>query len=131
MRTRVTVVNDNPEFLEVVHDVLEDERYDATTVDGDRPDALERIRQSKPQVLMIDLRLGADGMHGWDIAQQIRADDEFDGLPVLICSADSFALKEIEEDLAREHHVESMCKPFSIETLTETVDRLAAAAGHA
>ena len=125
---RVTVVNDNPEFLALVHDILEDDRYEATTVDGDRADALDLVRASRPDLLMIDLRMGSDGLHGWDIAQQVRADPAFDGLPVLICSADVLALKDVEGDLDKMRHVGTLTKPFSIDDLTESIDELLAEA---
>ena len=67
---RVTVVNDNAEFLDLVHDILEGDRYDTTLVDGDRPEALDLIRSSRPDLLMIDVRLGVEGDHGWEIAQR-------------------------------------------------------------
>jgi CheY-like chemotaxis protein len=123
---RVTVVNDNPEFLALVHDILEDDRYEATTIDGDRPDALDQVRASQPDLLMIDLRMGSDKLHGWDIAQQVRAEPDFDGLPVLICSADVLALKELESDLDTMQHVGTLTKPFSIDDLTESIDELLA-----
>ena len=125
---RVTVVNDNPEFLALVQDILEDDRYEATTVDGDRADALDLVRASRPDLLMIDLRMGSDGLHGWAIAQQVRADPTFDGLPVLICSADVLALKEVEGDLDNMRHVGTLTKPFSIDDLTESIDELLAEA---
>lgn len=125
---RVTVVNDNPEFLALVQDILQDDRYEATTIDGDRPDALDAVRESGPDLLMIDLRMGSDGLHGWDIAQQVRAEPAFDGLPVLICSADVLALKELEGDLERTLHVGTLTKPFSIDDLTESIDQLLAEA---
>jgi DNA-binding response OmpR family regulator len=77
---------------------------------------------------MIDLRMGADGLHGWDIAQQVRAEPDFSGLPVLICSADVIALKELEDDLDNAHHVGTLTKPFSIVALTESIDELLAEA---
>jgi CheY-like chemotaxis protein len=123
---RVTVVNDNPEFLELVRDILEDDRYETTTIDGDRPDALEAIRASRPDVLMIDLRMGSDGLHGWDIAQEVRAERDFDGLPVLICSADAMALAALEDDLERLQHVDTLIKPFSIDDLIVAIDGLLA-----
>ena len=123
---RVTVVNDNPEFLALVHDILEDDRYEATTIDGDRPDALDLVRASRPDLLMLDLRMGSDGLHGWDIAQQVRAERDFAGLPVLICSADVLALKELEDDLDNMHHIGTLTKPFSIDELTESIDELLA-----
>lgn len=125
---RVTVVNDNPEFLALVRDILEDDRYEATTIDGDRPDALDAVRASRPDLLMIDLRMGSDGLHGWAIAQQVRGDPDFHGLPVLICSADVLAIKELEDDLDDTQHVQTLTKPFSIDDLTSTIDDLLAEA---
>ena len=125
---RVTVVNDNPEFLELVRDVLEGDRYDAMCIDGDRADAMDRIRGSRPDVLMIDLRMGNDGHHGWDVAQAVRGDPGMEGLPVLICSADPFALREIEQDLSGSRDVKCLTKPFNIDQLTDAIDSLMAAA---
>jgi CheY-like chemotaxis protein len=125
---RVTVVNDNPEFLDLVRDILEDDRYETTTIDGDRPDAIAAIRASRPDLLMIDLRLGSDGLHGWNIAQQVRAEPAFDGLPVLVCSADVQALNALEGDLEGDSHVGQLVKPFSIDELTAAVDALLAEA---
>ena len=125
---RVTVVNDNPDFLDLVHDILEDDRYETITIDGNRPDALDAIRASRPDLLMIDLRMGSDGLHGWGIAQQVRAGPEFDGLPVLICSADAPALRELEVDLEADQHVASLVKPFSIDDLIAAIDGLLAEA---
>ena len=125
---RVTVVNDNPEFLDLVHDILEDDRYETITIDGDGPDTLDAIRASRPDLLMIDLRMGSDGLNGWSIAQQVRAEPEFDRLPILICSADAPALRELEVDLEADQHVASLMKPFSIDDLTAAIDSLLAEA---
>jgi CheY-like chemotaxis protein len=123
---RVTVVNDNAEFLALVRDILEDDRYETTTIDGDRPDALDQVRASRPDLLMIDLRMGSEGLHGWTIAQQVRAEPDFAGLPVLICSADVLALKTLEEDLDDTRQVATLTKPFSIDDLTSSIDALLA-----
>lgn len=122
--SRVTVVNDNPDFLELVGDILNSDRYDTTLVDGDRADALETIRDSRPDLLMIDLRLGSDGLHGWRIVQEVRRHPEFAGLPILLCSADVVALAEVQSQLNGVRPVEALTKPFSVDTLLETVDRL-------
>jgi CheY-like chemotaxis protein len=122
--TRVTVVNDTPDFLDLVHDILEGDRYDTVLIDGDRPDALELVRRSRPDLLMIDLRLGPDGLSGWDIAQQVRAEPEFDRLPVLICTADLRAMRELEADLAATRRVATLTKPFEIDELTRAIDGL-------
>ena len=126
---RVTVVNDNPEFLELMREVLEDERYDTTTIDGLRDDALDAVRSSRPELVILDLRLSSDGLLGWDLAREIRRDQQFEDLPVLLCSADLQALRDVEGELAGQRAVEVLAKPFGIDELTAVVDRLLAGSG--
>ena len=121
---RVTVVNDNREFLDVVGAILEGDRYETTLIKGAAENALEQIRASRPDVLMIDLRLGSDGMHGWGISQQVRNDPELEGTPILLCSADNFALREIEDQLDDRYTVVTLKKPFSIDALLGRIDDL-------
>ncbi len=125
--TRITVVNDNPEFLELMRNILEDDRYQATTIDGDAPDALERIRASDPELLIIDLRLGDETVHGWDIAQHVRQAEDLDDLPVLVLSGDVVTLHEIEADLAATQHTAALAKPFGLNELEAAIDRLLSA----
>ena len=124
MAPRVTVVNDSPDFLDLVGDILADERIPTILVDGDKPDALERIRASRPDVLMIDLRMGSDELHGWDIAQEIRRDAELADVPILVCSADPMALASIQDQLDGTRRVSALTKPFSIDHLIEAIDQL-------
>jgi CheY-like chemotaxis protein len=121
---RVTVVNDNPEFLELVADILSDARYVTTLVDGDEPDAIDRVRASKPDVLMIDLRMGNNELHGWEVAQQVRGDEALADLPILICSADSRALTKVGNHLDATNRVATLSKPFSIDDLCAALDEL-------
>ena len=123
---RITVVNDNPEFLELVREILEGDRYETTTIDGDHPEALEAVRASRPDLLMIDLRMGSDELHGWELGQRVRADPELVGLPILICSADVRALRALEDDLEHARNVRTLVKPFPIDALTEAIDGLLA-----
>lgn len=121
---RITVVNDNPDFLELVRDILEDDRYETTTVDAEQPDAVDRIRASRPNLLMIDLRLGEDAPRGWDVARRLRTESDFASLPVLVCSGDIEALNAIQSDAAGDPRVETLAKPFEIDELTSAVERL-------
>ena len=121
---RITVVNDNPDFLDLMHDILENDRYDATTIDGDRADVLDAILKSRPDLLIIDVRLGVEGDHGWQIAQQVRRSAAFERLPILLCGPDPLALQALEPELEQARQVETLPKPFSVDQLMERVDRL-------
>lgn len=128
MAPRVTVVNDNPEFLELVREILEDEHHATTTIDGDVDGALERVVESRPDLVILDLRLGTDKLHGWDIAQELRREPSLEGLPMIICSADVLALRELADDLDDTKLVRTLSKPFAIAELTSVIDGMLAEA---
>lgn len=121
---RITVVNDNPEFLELMHELLEEgSGYDVVTIDGDGLTDLEPIRESRPQLLIIDLRWRQDGLAGWDILLAVRADHELGQLPVILCTGDLAGLEEHAEEITRDPKVETLAKPFQVAELEALVER--------
>jgi CheY-like chemotaxis protein len=121
---RVTVVNDNPEFLELMQDLLQDASYPATLVDGDRNNAMELIEASEPEMLIIDLRLGSDELKGLDILRQVREHPELKHVPMVVCTADKFALDGLGDEIRSLQHVTTLSKPFSIGQLYAKLDEL-------
>jgi CheY-like chemotaxis protein len=113
----IVVVNDSPEFLDVMADVLHDHKYAATVIDGDRDNAVELVRAAEPDGLIIDLRLGRDELHGWDVLQQIRRDPQLKELPTVVCSGDLQALEGLRDDVGGMRRVTILKKPFSIDEL--------------
>jgi two-component system, chemotaxis family, chemotaxis protein CheY len=125
-RTHVVVVNDNPEFLDLMADLLHDENYPVTVIDGDRADAVELIRAAVPGALIIDLRLGHDELHGLDVLREVRSDPELRELPTIICTGDKPALMELADQVAQMRRVETLMKPFSIDELMEKLQSVLA-----
>lgn len=115
------MVNDSPEFLELVGDILADERYATALIDGDRPEALDEIIASAPDALIIDLRLGSAELHGWDILQQVRRHHALRTLPVLVCTADRMAVEQLGPELAALPRARVLTKPFEIDELIGAV----------
>jgi CheY-like chemotaxis protein len=121
---RITVINDNPEFLELMNALLEKNAgYDVTTIDGDEILDIEPIRRSRPDLLVIDLRLRRDGLAGWDILLAIRQDAELEQLPIILCTGDLEGLKEHAEAITEDPIVATLQKPFHVEELEELVRR--------
>ena len=121
---RVTVVNDSPEFLDMMGDWLESERYHSSLIDADEVTSIEPIRATQPDLLIVDLRLRGSQLSGWDILKAIRADPELGKLPVIVCTADSFQVRDRAEELAGVPGVEILLKPFAIDNLEAIVSRL-------
>jgi CheY-like chemotaxis protein len=121
-RPRISVVNDNPEFLELMSAILdEDAGYEVALFDGENTSIAELV-QSGPDLVIIDLVLG--GASGWEIVTLTRAEPKLADVPVIVCSADVTALRERSDELARIGDVHILEKPFSLDQITEIVERL-------
>lgn len=82
MRKRVLVVDDEPDFLEVIKIRLEASEYDVVTVtNGD--DALKKIKNEKINVVLLDILM--PGMDGLEVLKKIRRVNK--DLPVYIITA--------------------------------------------
>src|SRR5215472_6197283 len=83
MKGRVLVVDDDAALAEMLGIVLRGEGFEPTFVaDGDR--ALEAIRETKPDLILLDLML--PGVDGIDVCRQIRAES---GVPIVMLTAKS------------------------------------------
>lgn len=123
---RVTVVNDNPEFLELMQDLLQDATYPATLIDGTRDNALDLVGASIPDVLILDLRMGTDELHGLELLRQMRDRPDLHDIPTIVCTADRWALQKAEPQLAGMDRVRVLPKPFSIDELYRAIDEMLA-----
>ena len=117
MSHQVLVVDDELSIREVVQAALEDEDFAVTTAANGR-EALERIGESRPDVILLDLNMPV--MDGWAFYARVR--DEGLGIPVVFMTAGHRAC----EEAARCGAQGCLPKPFGMEELFQTVARFAA-----
>lgn len=121
-RPRISVVNDNAEFLDLMAAILdEDAGYDVSLFKGEVVEISE-LAASDPDLIIVDLLLG--GASGWEIVTLARSDERLASVPIIVCSADVTALRDRESDLERIGNVRVLAKPFAIDEITELVERL-------
>lgn len=125
---RITVVNDNPEFLQLMQDLLQDASYPATLIDGNRENAFELIEASQPEILIVDLRLGSNEISGLEILKRVRDDPALRRVPTVICTADTWSIDEVREEVASIDQVAVLTKPFAIADLYRVLEELGASA---
>jgi CheY-like chemotaxis protein len=119
---RISVINDNPEFLELMSAILdEDAGYAVTLLTGETA-AIDDIAASAPDLMIVDLLLG--GASGWDIVALSRADQRLANVPIIICSADVVALRDREAELEHIGNVHVLAKPFGVDQVTALVEQL-------
>lgn len=121
---RVTIVNDNSDLLDVLSEILAAERYETTLIRSVEDDILQRVCQSEPDLLMVDLRHGDDALAGWDIVRELRNAQGCRGVPILLSSADYAALSQLETDLAAAGPIVTLKVPFGLDELMQSVHRL-------
>jgi CheY-like chemotaxis protein len=121
---RITVINDTPEFLELMDEILgRGAGYDVAALHGDQV-TIDEIAETNPDLLLVDLRLGGGNPTGWDIVLMARADDRVRDVPVIVCSADVQQLQEREAEMSAIADVHILAKPFNLDVLEELVARL-------
>ena len=106
--TRIVVVEDEPDILEVLSYNLQREGYGVTkSLDG--TDGLEQIRRELPDLVLLDIML--PGIDGLEICRQLKNDDRTKNILIIIISA-----KGEESDLVLGLGIgadDYIAKPFS------------------
>ncbi len=117
-RKTVLVVEDDTDIRATLRFALEDEGY-AVESAGDGLSALRKARQSRPDLVILDLNMprmgGEDFLYAW------RTGVETPGVPVIVITATSQALRP--EDLGVEAYLP---KPFNVDELLQRIEDLLA-----
>lgn len=121
---RVTVVNDYPEFLTIMEELVAREGgHEFCGFDGAET-TFEQIAATNPDVLIIDLRMLVDGMSGWDVLALARSDDAMRDVPIIICSADIAQTRQRAEEFKRIGNIHVRFKPFDGAEMVDLIDQL-------
>lgn len=113
----ILVINDSPEFLQLMHDFLTDEGY-AVELHSSGDEVLERVAAVRPCLIVLDLVLGV--VDGWVVLTQLRADDQARHIPVILCTAASERARRFEDSLATAG-ARVLEKPFDLDHMLEMI----------
>ena len=120
-RRHVFCVNGSSTFLDVVRELLEDERYNVTTTNF-VPLTFEQLEALHPDLLIVDVVIGIQA--GWVLLERLRDEAGTRGIPVIVTST-SQALLDRAEALARPNGAKHyLVMPFDITTMLEMVTDL-------
>lgn len=118
-RRRITVVNDNESFLEMMREALQD-RYTVVTFNGTNL-VPGRLAASRPDLLIIDLVMRGRELSGWEVVEAARNDERLAEVPIIVCSADREQLRAREAELSAMPQVTVLVKPFGLSELDAAV----------
>jgi CheY-like chemotaxis protein len=108
-RASVLVVDDDEAIRDVIAEVLRDEGYCVTCAENGEQ-ALAEIRVSRPDLILLDLMMPV--LSGWEVLEEIAADERLVNVAVVVVSA-----------MAGPAGYEHLLKPIDLDRLLDTVKR--------
>jgi DNA-binding response OmpR family regulator len=118
---RILYIEDKIEMISLTRIFLRQKGFEVLgAIDGEQ--GLETIKQEKPDLVLLDLVM--PGMSGWEVYEEMQADDDMAQIPVIIVSASP---QESEPESIRQsmsNVVDYITKPFAPRALIDSIKRV-------
>jgi two-component system, OmpR family, response regulator VicR len=123
---RVVYIEDDQEMIDLVMLILSRRGFQVRGAFGGRH-GLDMISQDPPDLILLDLMM--PGMDGWEVFQQLKADEKTRDIPVIIITAKAQAI-----DRVLGLHIakvdDYVSKPFRPQELIDSIDRVMSRNNH-
>ena len=117
---KIVYVEDELEMIDLVKLILSRKGYQVIGAGGGR-EGLDIIREEIPDLVLLDLMM--PDIEGWDVYQQIRADEATKHIPVIVVTAKAQNIdKVLGLHIAKVN--DYISKPFSPQDLVASVERV-------
>jgi DNA-binding response OmpR family regulator len=117
---RILCVEDDPEMIDLMRLILSRRGFEVKGAAGGT-EGLRLVRQELPDLVLLDLMM--PDMDGWEVYQQMKADEKTRNIPVIVVTAKA---QNIDRVLAM--HIakvdDYITKPFSPQELLVSVERV-------
>ncbi len=115
---RIVCVEDEPEMIDLLKLILGRKGYEVFGANGGT-EGLDTIREVKPDVVLLDLMM--PDMDGWEVYQQLKAEEDTRDIPVIVVTAKAQSIdKVLGLHIAKVD--DYISKPFSPKELLNSVD---------
>ncbi|MBI5960604.1 MAG: response regulator [Chloroflexi bacterium] len=122
---KIVCIEDDPEMIDLVKLILTRKGYLVTGATGGR-EGLAIISQVLPDLVLLDLMM--PDMDGWEVFQQLRANDQTKHIPVIVVTAKAQSIdKVLGLHIAKVD--DYITKPFGPSELLSSVLRVLGEAG--
>jgi two-component system response regulator VicR len=116
----IVYIEDEPEMIDLVRLILSRKGYQVVGATGGR-EGLDVVRQHVPDLVLLDLMM--PDIDGWDVYQQIRADETTKHIPVIVVTAKAQNIdKVLGLHIAKVN--DYISKPFSPQELVNSIEQV-------
>lgn len=112
----ILIVDDNPQNIQVIGNVIADEGYDTGVAMNGR-EALTFVQKQAPDLILLDIKM--PGMDGYDVCEILKKEESTQNIPVIFLTA-----KSETEDIIKGFDVggvDYVTKPFNAKELLARV----------
>jgi two-component system response regulator VicR len=116
----VVYIEDEQEMIDLVRLILSRKGFEVLGANSGR-EGLDMVRHKLPDLVLLDLMM--PDMDGWDVYQQIKAEDDTREIPVIVITAKAQSIdKVLGLHIAKVE--DYISKPFSPHDLIESVEKV-------
>jgi two-component system response regulator VicR len=116
----ILCIEDEPEMIDLIRVILTRRGFEIRGANGGK-EGIEIIRKEHPDLVLLDLMMPE--MDGWEVYQQMKADETTKNIPVIVVTARA---QSIEKVLGL--HIakvdDYIVKPFSPQELLTSVEKV-------
>lgn len=89
---KVVCIEDEPEMIELIKLILGRRNFELIGAVGGR-EGLGTVREVKPDLVLLDLMM--PDMDGWEVYQQMKADEDLSTIPVIVVTAKAQSIDKV------------------------------------
>ena len=116
----ILCIEDEPEMIDLIRLILGRRGFEVVGAAGGK-EGLEKVRQDPPDLVLLDLMM--PDMDGWEVYQQMKADEKTKNVPVIVVTAKAQSIdKVLGLHIAKVD--DYIAKPFSPQDLLNSVDKV-------
>ncbi len=119
LQKRILCIEDEPEMIDLIRLILGRRGFEVSGATGGKA-GLEAVRAEHPDLVLLDLMM--PDMDGWEVYQQMKADESTRHIPVIVVTAKAQSIdKVLGLHIAKVD--DYIAKPFSPQELLSSVEK--------
>jgi two-component system response regulator VicR len=116
----ILCIEDEPEMIDLIRLILGRRGFEVKGASGG-VEGLRMVREEQPDLVLLDLMM--PDMDGWEVYQQIKADEKTKGIPVIVVTAKAQSIdKVLGLHIAKVD--DYIAKPFSPQDLLSSIEKV-------
>ena len=123
-KKRILCIEDEPDMIELIRIILIRHGFEVVGANGGM-EGVRMIREELPDLILLDIMM--PDLDGWEVYQQIKADEKTRDIPVIVITAKAQSIdKVLGLHIAKVD--DYISKPFTPDALLESIQKVFAKA---